>query len=255
MLKEFVDAIASLAVSAEQMQVLRDPYDPRKAYVRHGDELREIVVPPPLLGAEVETLDGLFDAIRAFGAEDNASIWHDQAGIVALLNNDDRLETVTLRLRYTEQFFALRQLPKVFDQRSLILFLKRDLGGAIDDGLLAVFRQLDFTKREEAGGAVKHGDESLGRSVHAAVTGRADIPEFINVSVPVLMNRDLVQSAGIRLSVDIDVQRCLIQLSPMPDEIERALLMTQDHIHRVLCERGDCEFHVFAGTPQAQQDA
>lgn len=250
MLKEFVESIGAMAVMSHPPRVFRDPYDPRKAYLHHDGAVREIVVAPPLLEAAVETVEGLFAAIHAFGAENDASVWHDQTQIVALLSNEDRLETVTLRLCYSEQFQAIQQLPKAFDQRSLILFLKRELGGAVDDSLIAVFRQLDFTKREEAGGSIKHGDESLGRGVHAAVTGRTDIPEFINVSVPILTNPDLVYSVSIRLSVDIDLQRCAIQLTPMPDEIERAFRLMQSRVHRVLQDQVDCECQVFQGTPR-----
>lgn len=249
MLKEFVHAISGLAVQASEPKLLRDPADPRKAYVVHNGELKETSVQPPLLASVVETTEDLMSAIGIFGSDTAASIWHDRTHIVALLDNADRLEMVRLPLSYSQQFKAIQALPKAFEQRALVLFLKRTMAGAIDDGLIAIFRQLDFSQREDRGGTVKHGDESLGRAVHAAVANATAIPEFMTVTLMVYSNPDLKYPVTIRLSVDVDVQRCSIELTPLPDEVENAILATQAFINEQLRNLADEGVTVFNGTP------
>lgn len=253
MLKEFVQAIGNLAVSAGEPKTIADPADPRKAYVTHNGQLREFAVPPPLLTAPVETVASLVEAIETFGGS-STSIWHDRSQIIALLDNTDRLEWVKLRLQQSQQFKALSALPKSFDQRGLVLFLKRVLTGSIDDGLLPIFRQLDFSKREEATGTVKHGDESLGRSIHAKVIGQNDIPEFMAASIRVYANPEMRFTATVRLSVDVDVQRGMIDLTPLPDELENAILSTQECIAALLSELAPETATVFYGAPRFAKD-
>lgn len=248
MLKEFVEAISGLAVRATEPRILRDAADPRKAYVVANGQLQETTVQPPLLASPVETFESLFDAIKMFGGE-QASVWHDRHCVVAMLDNADRLEEVRLALRVSEQFKALASLPKAFDQRALILFLKRNLAGAVDDTLISIFRKLDFQKREEGGATIKHGDESLGRGIHAAVTGSAEIPEFLTATIVVYSNPEIRFSVTVRLSVDIDVQRCVIELTPLPDEIERAILATQEYINSTLLDLAPQHVAIFNGTP------
>jgi hypothetical protein len=248
MLKEFVEAISGLAVKSIEPKVFRNAFDPRKAYVAHAGTLKETIVPAPLLEGNVETFQSLFEAVETFGGA-AASVWHNSDRIVAMFDNADRLEVVGMQLRYSDQFEAIRKLPKTFDQRALVLFLKRNLAGAVDDTLISIFRQIDFTKREEGGTKLNHGDESLGRGVHAAVTGRSEIPEFITATVLVYSNPDVLFRATIRLSVDIDVQRCVIDLTPLPDEIENAVVAAQNEIGERLRSEAPDNVTVFYGVP------
>lgn len=248
MLKEFVEAIAKLAIDAGEPKIIHDQADPRVAYLAHAGAYTPITVQPPLLAAPVDTIDSLAEALATFGGS-STSIWHDRHQIVALLDNSDRRERVRLPLHQSQQFKALAALPKTFDQRGLVLFLKRVLAGAIDEGLLAIFRQIDFTKREEGAGTVKHGDESLGRSVHAVVRGCGEIPEFITVTTHVYANQDLRYAVTVRLSVDIDVTRGAIELTPLPDELENAILASQERIAQALAEVAPETATVFYGTP------
>ena len=249
MLKEFVEAISCLAVQATEPRILRDPADPRKAYLVHNGQVQETTVEPRLLFAPVETFESLFDAIKTFGGEE-ASVWHDRNNVTAILNNADRLEGSRLALRKSDQYQAISSLPKAFDQRSLVLFFKRNLAGAVDNTLISIFRKLDFAKREEATGNIKHGDESLGRGVHAAVTGAAEIPEFVNATITVYSNPEIRFPVTVRLSVDIDVQRCVIELTPLPDELERAVLATQEYIDTALRDLAPDNVAIFNGTPE-----
>jgi hypothetical protein len=251
MLKAFVDAIAGLAVSSSEPKIIRDAGDPRKLFLSHNGTLTEVDVTPPLHASTVNTFEALSAAVERFGEDKQASIWHDRAQVIALLDDDDRRETVRLALIMSDQFKSLQKLPGVFDQRSLVLFLKRNLAGAVDVGLIAIFRQIDFSKREEGGATVKHGDESLGRSIHAAIANAADIPEYLSVRVPVYSNPGLVQFlVTIKLSVDIDVQRGTFELTPLPDELENAVRYTQEQLGELLRSGAPENATVFSGTPR-----
>lgn len=249
MLKAFVDAIAGLAVSASQPKIIKDAGDPRKLLVCHNGTEREVDVAPPLHASTVDTFDALQEAVERFGGA-AASIWHDRGRVVALLNDDDRRETVRLELVVSDQFKSLQKLPATFDQRSLVLFLKRNLAGAVDASLIAIFRQIDFSKHEEGGATVKHGDESLGRSIHAAIANAQVIPEFLVATVRVYSNPGLQLAVTVKLSVDIDVQRGTFELTPLPDELENAVRCTQDYLGELLRSGAPENATVFAGTPR-----
>ena len=235
MLKEFTEAIAALAVAAKSPRVFRDETDPRKAWVWIDGDLHDKDIAPPLVRAVVDTIPALGEVIAEWGAkEEGVSVWYGEEEVVAILNNEDRREYAILPLQLSDRFRALQSLPKAFDQRSLILFLKRTLYGSIDESLLPRFRGLDFSKREEASSTVKHGEESLGRSIHAAVVGAADIPEFMEVRVPVYSNPGLTWPQTVRLSVDINVAQCLVELTPLPDQLSLALAAAQEQLGTLL---------------------
>ncbi|MHB8953527.1 MAG: hypothetical protein ACYC4U_11205 [Pirellulaceae bacterium] len=251
MLKEFVEAISGLAVKSKEPTIVRNDFDPRTAYLVHDGEMKEIEVPAPLLTFNVETFQSLFEAFAEFGGA-SGSVWHGRDSIVALVDNTDRREAAVLKLRHSDQFLSLKALPKSFSQRDLILFLKRNLAGAVDDTYIAIFSKIDFQKREEGTSKVAHGDESLGKSVHASVTGSSDIPKFITATVLVYSNPDVRVPVTIRMSVDIDIQRCMIDLTPLPDEIENAILAAQGEIGERLRSEAPENATVFYGVPVAR---
>lgn len=238
MLKEFVEAIGAMAVKSKQPELIADPFNPRKAYLMIDGVAFEKDVTSPLLNSRLSTLDSLVAAIEEYGdGSGDTSVWCSRERIEVVLSNSDRLERLKMPLALSDQMRAVMKLPGQFDQRSLVLFLKRTLFGTIDPAIIAPFRQLDFTKREQAGGSVNHGDESLGRGVHAAVAQAKGIPEFLPVNVRVFQNPDIVFRTVIQLSVDIDVQRGMIELTPLPDEINNALVAAEEYIAETLSDR------------------
>ena len=249
MLKTAIETIANMAVNSHQPTIVADPYNPRKAYLIHEGKVEEKDVTPPLLNSTLNSIESLRDAVETFGPD--GSVWYDRRQITVVLDNEDRLEQLHMKLKLSDQLGAIMKLPRAFDQRSLLLFLKRDLRGAIDPAVITPFRQLDFSKREAAGGTIKHGEESLGRSVQAAVANAADIPEFLPVSVLVFTNQDLVFRTTITLSVDIDIQRGLIELTPLPDEIENAFCAAENYLRDVLSSH--LEIPQFHGVPVMKQ--
>lgn len=246
MLKEFVQAIGAMAVKAKEPALIADPFNPRKAYLIIDGVAFEKDVTSPLLNARINTLDSLVAAIENYGSPDS-SAWCCRECVEVVLADNDRLERLKMPLVLSDQMRSVMKLPGQFDQRSLVLFLKRNLCGTIDPAVIAPFRQLDFTKREQAGGSVNHGDESLGRSIQAAVTQAKDIPEFLTLSIRVFANPDVVFRAKVILSVDIDVQRGIIELTPLPDEITNALVAAEEFVADTLSEKlGE---RVFRGIP------
>ena len=256
MLAQFVEAIGNLATRAKTPTLLADPSNPRVTYLLHDGQMTSIDNPKPIMRADVETTNDLLSAVQRFGGK-SASLWHDRLSIVAVLDDGDRRESVTIELVHSDQFLALGKLPRNFDQRALVLFLKRELCGAIDEGLLPIFRSIDFRRSEGAVGKLEHGDESLGRSVQAAVEGRGEIPEFLTATVPVYANPGLRIMRPVRLSVDINVHDAVIQLTPLPDELKNAVSAAQLAIGEVLAavaddinSDGDTTASVFFGVPR-----
>lgn len=248
MLKEFVQAISEMAVKAKSPAMVADPFNPRKAYLVIDGVAFEKEVTPPLLNARVDTLESLEAAFTKFADDDSATVWCSKKGVEVVIDSNDRIERLCLPLSFSDQMIASMKLPRSFSQRDLVLFLKRDMAGAIDPAVITPFRQLDFTRSDRTSGIARHGDESLGRSVQAAVSQANEIPEFLTINVRVFSNPDIVFRASIVLSVDIDPQRGVIDLTPLPDEIVNAFEAAEDHVVTAVSDQlGDA--CVFRGTP------
>lgn len=250
MLKEFIESISRMATEAVEPKVIPIPGDVRSQIMRLGETFTLATVPPPLRKHEVHTLFDLVEAVKAYKGS-VASVWHDHSGIVAILDDADRLDRVDMCLCESEQLATLRKLPRKFDQRGLITFLKRDLAGATSDAIIATFRGISFRRSDAGTGAVSHGGESLGRSVESAVEGTGEIPERLLVEVPIYANLGLRVRRQISLDLEVDSREATFTLAVLPDEIVTAIQKMQDQIKAMLCELigEDDSVRIFFGSP------
>lgn len=233
MLREFVQAIAEMATNAHKPQIVAAPGDPRHCRVFVNGTSETLDIPRPDQASTVATVDDLVAAVERYGGE-NSAIWHNQSCICAVLDDSDRRELIRLDLKLSDQMRAICALPEPFDPKSLIVWLKKKMVGAVNDELANVFRSLDFQRTDQASSRVKHESESLGRSVQATVT--PTIPEVLKPNVRIYANPDLPMRRVIRLSLDVDHAHGQLELDPLADEVELAVQSVQAEIHELLCE-------------------
>ena len=74
-----------------------------------------------------------------------------------------------------------------------------------------------------------------------------DIPESINMEVPVYTIPELSAPRRIRVLIDVDFDSNQIYFKPAPGELENAMLATQQVIHELLIDGQ--ETPVFFGSP------
>lgn len=88
------------------------------------------------------------------------------------------------------------------DPKTAVRWLR--LAACAPQGVIDAMRRVDFTRRSDGSHTNDRQKESLGRSVEAAVQGRDDIPEDMELSVQVWEGIDVFVS--LRVLIDFDLQ-------------------------------------------------
>lgn len=247
-------------ISQEALQLLIDtskdsggvsivdiPGDPKTKLIANGGAFEKHELPPADRTHKAETVDALLSVVEEFGEE--ATIWHNDAAIVGILEGEHRRDTVTMKLVHSPQYetlFAL-QRPTPKTQRDFVKLLRHDLAGCVEPHLVTTFRAVEFKRRNDGSGTVQHGKESLGKSVEASVTAAQDIPEFIVVELPVYANAGLLYAHPVPCTIDLDAAGETFTLQPQPNAINRAVQEIQTKIGERLDNGADVA--VFYGAP------
>jgi len=250
--KDALELIQKTAQSAQQAKQLFNnecrPLDARKAYYQVGDRIETIDVPPEPRGHEVGTLDDLIRYAKRSDTDHEPVIWHS-AGLVELVLDDaDRRDMVTLPLSYSSPFVRITGLArqsKPMPQAELIRLLRVDLNVA--PLAIAPWRRLNWSQNKTAIGQVDHGTDRLGNDIQSKVTGTADLPDELVVSVPVYRNPGLRMEQPIRLAIELNTMEETIRVTPLPMEIELAADAVQQHIRERLVAGLGEDFPIFMG--------
>ncbi len=240
MLKEALQFLGETFSKSQGAKLLSVPGNGRKAYVDQGGTVTPYDVTPPLREHRVNSVADLIAAAEKW---DTAPVvWINGDAVVLITDDADRLDSVTLRLSKSAAFaklIALNQSP-VLDQQALIRVLRIDLQGTINRAdLLTAVRNIKFRVSDSGASNIQQGNESLGRTIEAEVTGAGDIPESVVVSCPVYSNpgeRALTFTVGCDLEIVPADKK--FRFRPIPDEIERvtdaALQGIRDRIDEAL---------------------
>lgn len=239
MIAEAIDRIQKLAHDASRTQILANEDLPGVVFLRHGDELREIQVPPPRRFPAVLTLTDLV-AMLMHADFPRSEVYVSHGQVEAFLDRDDRRETVVLPLAKTarlERIEALMAEPAL-TQSAAIKMLRFELYGPHAASLVTALRRVDFTRKSTGGRTVEHGKESLGRSVEAEVQQAGDIPDEFRVTLPVYQGVGFEASFTVGLHLDLAAER--IELIPRADEVEAARLAVLGQIRELVAEKVGC---------------
>lgn len=205
------------------------PIDVTKdTFVRQSDGTFAILQAEP--GKRDHQAQDLFTVV-AFALREplKSAIWYSASEVVALLDDADRRDTVTMHLAFSPQWLWLASQDanaKQLDQRTLIYTLRTLLRDnlALAGDLVAVLRQINFAVGQAGESNVQRGKSSVGKTVKAEIQGVGELPEYVTLQVPVWTG----PLAKIRVRVDLvlepDEQTQTFKFAPLPGQMDKALV-------------------------------
>jgi hypothetical protein len=252
MLDTLFAAVCKLAVEGAQAKLLPVPNGPKHQFlVQHPNGTLELEEAQPNPRQHVAgSLPTLIALARKFGlaqvgdpavaaANGNVSVWYSRTGVVALLDDATRRDTVTYPLTLSPQLALLQSLdqkPLRMDQKQAIKFLRIDLEGCLAraDGLLAIVRKLKWTAGKQSDAELEHARTSVSRSTQAEVSGASALPEGVSVEVPLFQGNCVGKKARVQLAIDVDPVAETFQFIPLPGQVEDAILMGEGWLGELL---------------------
>ena len=239
---------------ANAAEILNIETDGRTKFVRIGDGIHEIAIKPQPRKHKSLSLDALIGFVKNLSCvsdPENAVVWHGDDKIVLVPDNEDRRDNVTMSLTHTKRFLLLKQLEihkEWHDQLMFVRMLRLDFG--LDNiGVVAKFRRLAWADGSKTTGEFVHGADKMGRQINSQVENAADIPDELNVTIPVYEEFPK-ETLAVRCAVEIDSRNQQLQIVPMPGELKRVLTATQEMIHETLVhELADGGTAIYYGTP------
>lgn len=250
MLQEAIQLIQDTAVDAKDAAIVAIPGVDNAVLISQGGKSTERTIPPPRRKHESNDIESFVEVIRNCG--DKPSVWHNHTQVVALLNDAERRDTVTLNLVESKLFKSLqfKDGQRSFSQRELINFLRISLAGCVPPDLVSTLRTLNFRSAAKTDSTVEHAKDSLGRSVEQAVTGASDLPEEFLATIPVYANVLPDHRAGILVAVDVDFENQKFVLSVVGDGIMDAITEAQGVLSTKLTDLfDDVDQSVYYGKP------
>lgn len=224
MLADAIKTIVGLGQAARSLEVLTHPSLPDQLFVRHGDQLIEHRVPPP---PRNPTLIGLSDLVEMLGNPDIAQapeVYVGPTAVVAFLDNTGRDERVTMPLTESARFRLCQDIerqPRAYAPRDLVRFLRQTLWG-VDASVIQSLSRIDFTRTSTGKTDVRHGRETLGRTVEAVVQQAEQVPESFTVSVPIWTTPGCAWQRSIEFGIYLDVEKGAVELSVLSDSCTTA---------------------------------
>ncbi len=168
-------------------------------------------------------------------------IWYSRTGVVAILNDDDRRDQrVRLPLAMTQQFKTVEMLathkPNK-DQRAMLTLLRNDLSGCLDlcPGLVSTLRGVNWKATAEESSEIRQGKASLSKSQMAQLSGLADIPEDVTLSVPIFEGHNI--RSQVHCTLDVDADNKVFILRPKAGEIEMAMRSAEQALGDLLATK------------------
>jgi len=248
---ETLELIQQTAQKAQEAQVLDIPGDGRMARVKIGSEVKEYYVQPKPRSHQVNSLQDLIHYVDGLDTEKEGVkpvVWYSHDAVVLVIDDEDRRDTVTFRLKESDAFAQLRMLDSqkpALDQRSFIRLLRTRLG--VDAGTVAQFRKLTWQNGSRTAAEVSRGGDRMGREINAQVDGIGDLPEELSIGVPVYDQQGERETYWIRCLLDYDTVGQKIEMVPAPAAIAQLIDEAQASICRRLTEA--LEIPVYYGKP------
>jgi len=168
-----------------------------------------------------------------FGHGENAAVYLNLENAEAVLDESDRRESVFIRFHRSRQLNQLNQLAEGVSPKQLTRILVTSLAGCVtNEDFLKIVRQVQFDTMRETKQTNSHSKESLGRKVEKSVAANAgEVPEFLNVNLPMIRPIGINTSQQIRCAVLIDIDAETIALIPIGSEMDNAEQKTLAVLH------------------------
>jgi hypothetical protein len=238
MLKEFVEAIGSLAVQSVTPRVA--DFDEHKtcAYYENGTIRFRDALPKPRnhvaydLGAIINFAD----------RSDVSAIWYSRKAVVCVVDDDYRRDVVTLTLMLSEEILkliSLQQSRPSFDQRSFLTLMRTVFTPAalpMHPSLIGDLRVVKFDAAQSANTDIGRGKSSVGKSAIASVEGWDKLPEVVSLEVPVFANPFLTTRATVQCALEVNEQEQRFQLFPLPGKVEQAIAAVERELGKLILD-------------------
>jgi len=249
MLKEAIDRVAELGKNEAEATVVHLNRS-TSVLVVAGSVVKEYDRLLPPIRHQCLTLDSFIQAATEFSRETGPRVFLSPTKAVAVLNHaEERIETVTLDLTYSDRWKALVALSGEMPHDKLVKLLAVTLRGSVDEALVRKIRRVEFASTGSGKSEVQHGRDTMGKAVEAVVSNIEDIPESFIVSVPVYSNADIRQPYPVELVLEINTRAQTFTVVPSPDELTKCQQQAAGAIVDRLVTALKAE-NVFEGSPQ-----
>lgn len=250
MLSEFVDRLVALGQKAKAVEFHRHEHLPNEVFVRHGDKLERITAPPMSRG---HTLTGFHDLVTALGDSKiapNPEVYIDGVSVFAYCDREKRWDDLDMPLTESARFKLCCELekPRGFAPRDLVKFLRLELHGGAHQAVTQAVSRIDFMRTSSGKTDVKHGRETLGKSVEAVVQSAEDIPESFVVTVPIWSTPGCGWTKPIEFGIYLDNEKQQVELRAFSDECAQARNAALADLRNAIAEACP-EVPVFMGSP------
>lgn len=248
MLEELYQALKNdLRLSMEPKKVIYDRY---KDYLFIGadGEQKFIVGAPKNKTAECNDIDTLTANAATF--DQSSELWYNRNQITLFSNSHDHenAHRVFMKLELSPQFnrCSVMENSKVISQRELRKLLKVDFYGCVPETLVDVISKVNWTLDSSGESEIVRGKASLGNKLTQQIKGLVDIPEYVDVTVPVFKSK-VYFAAKMKFYLEPDPETKNFSFYPIPGEIEKALCDAEKEIGKYLTAQFPEGFPIYFG--------
>lgn len=252
MLAELFDAVTTLATKASRARIERLKDCPLHYMVMAPDGTAALQrIPPIPKGGFLNTLDDVETVCTTADFATAPAVYYDHEVIQVVCDIHDRREVFYLQLTHSMKFLDLKAMSleggKSFTQREAIRWLRR-MGADSHQTLIKRLRNVDFHRRSDGTSNLDHGKESLGRAVEASCQNADEIPDFLSIRCPVWITPGTCHPSDIKLTIDIDLDQQRFDLAVLPDEIDFAVIASQETLGAMLRRQLGDSFAIINGS-------
>lgn len=228
MLAELVDRLTEIGQKSQEVKFHTHPQAPGKAWLQEaGQPLKEIYFPAPERKHQLLGFDDLVAALRDPTIAPNPEVYVNGQKIVALLDRNDRRQTVEVALAYTSRLKLCRQLeqqPANAPAAQIVKMLRFDLHGGQHAPIIDALSVLTWTRSSTTDARTAHGTDGYGRSVDSVVKQADTVPKEFEIAVPVWANEGFSRySANVVCGVFLDTEKQTVELRVLSDEVMRVV--------------------------------
>lgn len=250
MLSEFVDRLVTLGQGVQSAEFTVHQLLPRTLFVQHAGKLERIDAPAPLRKHRLTGFRDLVAALRDHEIAPDPEVYIDGTSVVAFLDRTERQSIVSMPLTETARFKLCCELekPRGFAPRDLVKFLRLELHGGAHQAVTQAVSRIDFMRTSSGKTDVKHGRETLGKSVEAVVQSAEDIPESFVVTVPIWSTPGCGWTKPIEFGIYLDNEKQQVELRAFSDECAGARNAALAELRNAIAEACP-DVPVFMGAP------
>lgn len=249
MLKELFDAICANAAQAVKPHVSRAECDPRHMMVAYNGKLESLSIPPPIRDHVVTSLDSLATAVELWDSG-NTVVYYGVEEIVAVLDDEDRRDVVTMPLTLSQAWQYVAALPgKRFEQKEFVRLLRLNLSGVAPAALLPLVRKIDVSSGSLTTSDLSPGRERGTKEFRQELATQSELPDRVQLMCSIHATPGVRAERAIACAFEFDLSSLTFRLEPLPDELQAATEAALFDLGETLSDRLPKGVTVLAGKP------